>query len=41
MNKPTVIVICGPTASRENWTLNRACKKNKWRDNISRFNANI
>ncbi len=41
MAKSKVIVICGPTASRENCTFNRAGKKNRWRNNISRFNANI
>ena len=41
MDKPKVIVIVGPTASRENWPCNRTCKTNKWRDNFSRFYANI
>lgn len=30
MNKPKVIVICGPTASRKNWNFNGTCEDNKW-----------
>ena len=30
-----------PNSIRQNGTFNRTCKKNKWRNNISRFYANI
>ena len=39
--KPKVIVIAGPTASRENLVVNRTCQKNKWRNCFSRFYASI
>ncbi len=41
MDKPKVIVICGPTASRKNRLGRGTCKKNKWRNSVSRLNANI
>lgn len=41
MHKPKVIVICGPTAIRENSIIYRTRKKNKWRDNISGFDADL
>lgn len=41
MKGKDVIVIGGPTASREKQTCNRACKTNKWRNNFGRFNADI
>ncbi len=41
MNKPKVIVIVGPTASRQIKSCNRTCKKNRWRNNFGRFYANI
>ena len=40
-DKPLVIVIAGPTASRKNSFIYRTCKKNKWRNNFGRFDANI
>ena len=40
-SKPVVIVIAGPTASRENIVIYRTCKENKWRNNFGRLNANI
>lgn len=41
MSKPKVIVIAGSTAVRQDKSVNRACKKGKWRNSFSRFNANI
>ena len=41
MKKPTVIVITGPTASRKKQFSSRGCKKDKRRNYISRFHANI
>ena len=39
--KEQVIVICGPTASGKTGLSIELAKKNKWRNSISRFNANI
>lgn len=36
-----VIVICGPTASGKTALSIELAKKNQWRNNISRLNANI